>query len=147
MSFHQAAPSSAHATATMRANRGRDTGPEVSIRAALHRSGARFRKDYRLDLPGARVRPDIVFTRVRLAVFVDGCYWHGCRAHRSLPRSNVEFWKTKIETTRARDRRQTEALHEAGWRVMRIWEHEPVDDAVRRVLTALTLPVSGDGLS
>jgi len=93
------------------------------------------------------VRPDIVFTRVRLAVFVDGCYWHGCRAHRSLPRSNVEFWKTKIETTRARDRRQTEALHEAGWRVMRIWEHEPVDDAVRRVLTALTLPVSGDGLS
>lgn len=126
----------------MRANRGRDTGPEVSIRAALHRSGVRFRKDHRLDLPGGRVRPDLVFTRARLAVFVDGCYWHGCREHRSLPRSNAEFWAAKIEATRARDRSQTEVLREAGWRVIRIWEHEPVDEAVCRVIKALASPAT-----
>lgn len=137
MSSWQAPPSSAHATATMRANRGRDTAPEVSLRAALHRSGARFRKDLRLDLPGGRTRPDIAFTRQRLAVFVDGCYWHGCTEHRSLPRSNPDFWAAKIDATRTRDRRQTAILREAGWKVLRVWEHEPLDEAVRRVLEAI----------
>jgi DNA mismatch endonuclease (patch repair protein) len=128
------APSSPHATATMRANRGRDTGPEVALRAALHGLGLRFRKDVRLDLsPGRRVRPDIAFPGVRLAVFVDGCYWHGCTEHRSIPASNVRFWTEKIEGTRRRDAMQVDWLEAAGWTVLRIWEHEPLDAAVARV--------------
>lgn len=119
----------------MRANRGADTGPEVALRAALHRRGLRFRKNVRLDLaPGRRVRPDIVFPRLRLAVFVDGCYWHGCSQHRSIPASNSAFWRTKIEGTRERDQVQTDWLSDAGWTVLRVWEHEPVADAVERVI-------------
>ncbi len=122
----------------MRANRGRDTGPEVALRAALHRRGLRFRKDMRIDLPNGRVRPDIAFPRRRLAVFLDGCYWHGCSDHRSIPASNTEFWKAKIEGTRQRDAAQTGWLEVAGWTVLRIWEHESVDEAAGRVLEALS---------
>lgn len=132
-----ALPSSTHATATMRANRGSDTGPEIALRSALHREGLRFRKNYRLDFDEGRARPDVVFPAARLAVFVDGCYWHGCRDHRSLPQRNVEFWKAKIDGTRRRDDTQNRLLAGAGWRVIRIWEHEAVDDAVARVQRAL----------
>lgn len=93
-----------------------------------------------MDLPGGRVRPDVVFTRARLAVFVDGCYWHGCHEHRTLPRSNAEFWAAKIESTRARDRKQTEILRSAGWKVVRVWEHEPIEEAVGRILQELSAP-------
>jgi len=133
-----AAPSSEHATATMRANRGRDTGPEIALRSALHASGLRFRKNLRLDLTdGRRVRPDIVFTRVRLAVFVDGCFWHGCQEHRSLPSSNASFWKAKIEGTGQRDRRQALWLREAGWVVIRVWEHDVPDLAAQLIADAV----------
>lgn len=119
----------------MRANRGRDTGPEVTLRSALHARGLRFRKNHRLDLgDGRRVRPDVVFPGVRLAVFVDGCFWHGCRDHRSLPASNASFWKTKIEGTQERDRKQTAWLQEAGWKVMRIWEHDVPQPAVQAIV-------------
>lgn len=122
----------------MRANRGQDTAPEVALRAALHRQGLRFRKNARLDLgPGRRVRPDIVFSRAQLAVFLDGCYWHGCSEHRSIPATNSEFWRQKIEGTRRRDLRQTQWLKAAGWTVVRIWEHEDRDSAVKRVVAAL----------
>lgn len=142
-----AAPTSPHATATMRANRGRDTGPEVTLRAALHRRGLRFRKTLRIDLPGGRVRPDIAFPRWRLAVFVDGCFWHGCSEHRTIPARNSEFWRSKIEGTRIRDVEQTDRLQTVGWTVLRVWEHEAVDEAAERVSRALaglrcgTMPV------
>lgn len=119
----------------MRANRGRDTGPEVALRSALHAKGLRFRKDYRLDLhERRRVRPDIVFPRLRLAVFVDGCFWHGCQEHRSLPASNASFWKQKIEGTRQRDRDQVAWLEAAGWTVVRVWEHDLPEPALRTII-------------
>lgn len=119
----------------MRANRGRDTGPEVALRSALHARGLRFRKDHRLDLgEGRRVRPDVVFPKLRLAVFVDGCFWHGCQEHRSLPTSNAAFWRKKIEGTRQRDRQQVAWLEAAGWTVVRVWEHDLPDPAVQTIV-------------
>lgn len=119
----------------MRANRGRDTGPEVALRSALHARGLRFRKNMRLDLGDSRrVRPDIIFPSLRLAVFVDGCFWHGCQEHRSLPTSNAVFWKKKIEGTVQRDKKQVTWLREAGWTVVRVWEHDIPDRAQRIVV-------------
>lgn len=89
--------------------------------------------------PGRKVRPDIVFPRLRLAVFVDGCFWHGCREHRTIPASNVKFWTTKIEATRLRDLVQTEWLEAAGWTVLRIWEHDATVDAVNQVTHAVSM--------
>lgn len=125
----------------MRANRGRDTGPEVALRSALHAAGLRFRKNLRLDLgERRRVRPDIVFPSVRLAVFVDGCFWHGCQKHRSLPASNASFWKDKIEGTARRDQQHVRWLEEAGWTVIRVWEHDvpvPAEQQIRERVSAL----------
>lgn len=133
-------PSSPHATATMRANRGKDTSPELALRTSLHRNGLRFYKDRRLVLQaGRQVRPDIVFPKLRLAVFVDGCFWHGCRVHRTIPVSNAEFWTAKIEATRKRDVAQTGWLEAAGWTVLRIWEHESTEDALNRVASTVSL--------
>jgi DNA mismatch endonuclease, patch repair protein len=130
----------------MRANHGRDTGPEVALRSALHAHGLRFRKNLRLDLgDGRRVRPDVAFTRLKLAVFVDGCFWHGCLEHRSLPVANRAFWKAKIEGTRQRDQRQVEWLKAAGWTVMRVWEHdvpEPAEQAIVAIANDLRAPVT-----
>jgi DNA mismatch endonuclease (patch repair protein) len=121
----------------MRANRRTDTLPELRLRSELHRRGLRFRKDYRLDLEGLRVRPDIVFTRARVAVFVDGCFWHSCPRHAELPRANRPFWERKLARTVLRDAEASRALEEAGWTVVRVWEHEPVDDAASVVTAAL----------
>lgn len=122
---------------SMRANRRTDTLPELRLRSELHRRGLRFRKDYRLDLEGLRVRPDIVFTRARVAVFVDGCFWHSCPRHAELPRANRPFWERKLARTVLRDAEASRALEEAGWTVVRVWEHEPVDDAASVVTAAL----------
>jgi DNA mismatch endonuclease, patch repair protein len=131
----EAIPTSAHASATMRANRGKDTGPELALRRELHRRGARYRTNLRLDFDqGRRVRPDIVFTAARVAVFVDGCFWHGCNEHRSMPVRNSEFWCAKIEATRKRDARTDAWLVSEGWRVVRLWEHVPLADAADVVL-------------
>jgi DNA mismatch endonuclease (patch repair protein) len=124
----------------MRANRGKNTAPEVRLRSALHRAGLRFRKDVRLDLPLARVRPDIVFPRRKLALFVDGCFWHGCPQHGELPASNREFWSDKLERNRRRDAAQTRALEAAGWTVLRAWEHEPIEAVVERVVALVAAP-------
>jgi DNA mismatch endonuclease (patch repair protein) len=118
----------------MRANRGCDTGPEIALRSALHARGLRFRKNLRLDLgERRRVRPDIVFPGLRLAVFVDGCFWHGCQEHRSLPTSNASFWKEKIEGTARRDAQQATWLQEQGWTVIRVWEHDVPEHAERLI--------------
>jgi DNA mismatch endonuclease (patch repair protein) len=117
----------------MRANRGRDTAPELLLRSALHARGLRFRKDFPVRLPTVRARPDIAFPGVKLAVFVDGCFWHGCPQHGEIPVGNRDFWEAKISANKERDGRQTEALHSAGWTVIRVWEHEPVPPAVRNI--------------
>jgi len=122
----------------MRANRRTDTKPELALRQALHRQGYRFRKDYRLDLAdGKRVRPDIAFTARRVAVFVDGCFWHACPEHGSRPAANVWYWEPKLRRNVERDRAADAALAAAGWNVVRVWEHEPLEAAVTAVLAAL----------
>ena len=117
---------------SMQANRSRNTGPEVRFRAALHRLGLRFYK-HRRPVPGLRCEPDVVFPRVQLAVFLDGCYWHSCGEHGAQPTRNADWWRTKFERVRARDARNDDSLRAAGWTVLRVWEHEPPDQAARRV--------------
>jgi DNA mismatch endonuclease (patch repair protein) len=124
----------------MRANRRTGTKPEMALRRALHRQGWRYRKDYRLDLDGARVRPDIVFTARRVAVFVDGCFWHVCPEHGTQPAANTWYWGPKLTRNVERDRAADAALAAAGWHVVRVWEHEPLDAAVAVVVAALGPP-------
>ena len=124
--------SSPAARNTMKANRSTDTGPERALRSALHKLGLRFRKQFR-PLPGERITVDVAFTRVKVAVFVDGCFWHGCLDHGTTPKTHTEFWRMKIETNRRRDRETDERLTAAGWKVMRVWEHEDVTSAAALV--------------
>lgn len=107
----------------------KDTQPEVALRRALYGRGMRFRKTYPA-LPG---RPDIVFTRARLAVFVDGCFWHRCPVHGTAPKNNASWWSAKLEGNVARDRRQERQLVDSGWTVVRVWEHEDVGEACDRI--------------
>ncbi len=123
----------------MRANRRVDTKPEVVLRSELHRRGLRFRKDHRLDVDGVRVRPDVVFTRAKVAVFVDGCFWHSCSEHGRAPGTNQDYWEPKLARNVERDAEQDAALRAAGWSVVRVWEHtRPVEaaDAVQRLVQA-----------
>jgi DNA mismatch endonuclease (patch repair protein) len=121
----------------MQAIRRADTKPEVALRSALHRLGYRFRKDHRIKTSIRWVRPDIVFTKQRVAVFVDGCFWHGCPEHGHIPTRNVSYWLPKLNRNRARDAEVDELLGEAGWCVTRIWEHELTIDAVDLVARTL----------
>jgi len=121
----------------MQANRRRDTKPEVALRSALHRAGLRYRCDLRLQLPGGRVRPDIVFTRKKVAVFVDGCFWHSCPIHGSRPSVNQSYWSRKLARNIERDARDTILLQDAGWTVIRIWEHVSLDEALEEVRQAV----------
>lgn len=107
------------------------TKPEVALRRELHRRGMRFR----INHPGLPGRPDVAFTRVRLAVFVDGCFWHRCPEHGTLPRNNREWWRAKLDRNVARDRAKDTALAELGWAVLHVWEHEAVEAAADRVET------------
>lgn len=132
-------PTSPAATAVMRANRGRDTGPEVRLRSALHRAGLRFRKNLPVVAGEVRVRPDVVFPRRRIAVFSDGCWWHACPEHGTSPRSNVDYWLPKLVRNVERDRRVDAALRAAGWTVVRVWEHEDPEDAAKRVAAPVDL--------
>src|SRR6266540_4184179 len=123
MPLSSPAASSAAVTSVMRGNRRADTRPEVALRRELHRSGFRFRKDFAVRTPARVVRPDIVFTRWQLAVFVDGCFWHSCPDHGVKPRTNVEYWTRKLAVNIARDEAVNLALDAAGWSVIRFWEH------------------------
>jgi DNA mismatch endonuclease (patch repair protein) len=116
----------------MQGNRGRDTGPEVAVRSELHRRGLRFRK-HRAPIPGLRCQADIVFPIERVAVFIDGCFWHGCPEHGRRPSANGAYWSAKIERNRARDARNDVLLEQAGWAVVRAWEHEPPGSVASRV--------------
>lgn len=106
----------------MQANRGRDTAPEVAVRRLLHAAGLRYRVDF---APlGGRRRADIVFTRKRIAVFIDGCYWHGCSEHATYPKRNKDYWLPKLARNIERDRETDKILQRSGWTVLRYWEHE-----------------------
>ena len=108
---------------TMLGNRSRDTAPEMLVRRAVHAMGLRYRVAFRPE-PGIRRTADLVFTRARVAVFIDGCYWHGCPEHYIEPKRNVDYWRPKIARNRARDEETTAALAARGWRVLRFWSHE-----------------------
>ncbi|MFJ4334539.1 MULTISPECIES: very short patch repair endonuclease [unclassified Streptomyces] len=118
--------------ASMQSNRPRDTKPEKALRSAAHALGLRFKVSTR-PLPKVRRTADLVFTRVRLAVFLDGCYWHGCPEHHTLSATNTAYWTDKLETNRRRDRQTDQWLREAGWEVLRVWEHEDPTTAALRV--------------
>ena len=130
-------PSSEHARLSMRANRSVDSKLEVKIRSALHRAGLRFFKN-RVVGEVVRTRADIVFSKARIVVFVDGCFWHFCPEHGQLPVANGDFWQAKFARNQQRDRCVTESLESEGWSVVRIWEHEPIERAVAKVKKVLT---------
>jgi len=122
----------------MRSNRRRDTTPELALRSALHGLGYRFRVDFPVrGVSGRAIRPDLVFTRQRVAVFVDGCFWHRCPAHGTMPATNREYWEPKLAANRERDLRMTHDLQQAGWVVVRVWEHEPAGEAAELVAAAV----------
>jgi DNA mismatch endonuclease (patch repair protein) len=116
--------------------RQKGTRCEVELRRALHARGLRYRLQVPLLTKPRRVA-DIVFTRRKLAIFVDGCFWHGCPEHGTRPKSNADFWRDKIETNKRRDLDTNRRLTEAGWRVLRIWEHEDAEEAADRIMKAL----------
>ncbi|MCX5075220.1 very short patch repair endonuclease [Streptomyces sp. NBC_00513] len=118
--------------ARMSRQKSKDTKIEVALRKALHASGLRFRVHGR-PVKGVRREADIVFGPARVAVFVDGCFWHGCPEHATWPRRNAEFWRAKIEGNQARDRDTDARLAEAGWLAFRVWEHEPPAESAVRV--------------
>jgi DNA mismatch endonuclease (patch repair protein) len=118
---------------TMQSNRGRDTGPELLLRRELHRLGLRYRVNVRVE-PTLRRTVDIAFTKVKLAVFVDGCFWHGCPVHGTLPKTNTDFWSSKIQATKTRDLETSDALDRLGWRVLRFWEHDDPVESAKTVL-------------
>lgn len=124
-------PSSSQTRRRMQATPRRDTPCELAIRTAAHRLGLRFRVDW--PLPGSRTRADLAFPRARVAVFVDGCFWHGCPIHGTWPKANAEWWRDKIETNVRRDLNTTQRLEQRGWRVLRFWEHEDADNAAHAI--------------
>ncbi|MFJ7996950.1 very short patch repair endonuclease [Streptomyces sp. NPDC096310] len=128
--------SSTAVRAVMTANKGRDTKPERLLRSFLYRQGLRYRVNVR-PLPDLRRTADIVFPKARVAVFVDGCYWHGCPDHYRPATKRSDFWHKKIQGNQARDADTDSRLRERGWTVLRVWEHEAADAAAAKVIAAL----------
>ena len=125
-------PSSHEASLRMARVRQKDTKAELNLRKALHAKGFRYRLHVPLLNKPRRVA-DIVFSSARVAIFVDGCFWHGCPEHASWPKSNPEFWREKIETNRARDVDTDRRLESLGWSVVRVWSHEDAVAAAERI--------------
>lgn len=121
----------------MAAIRRTDTKQEVALRSALHRRGLRFRKDLAVRVEGRIIRPDIAFTRAKVAVFVDGCFWHSCPEHGRRPSKNVRYWSPKLEKNAQRDHEQTARLQAAGWHVLRLWEHVGLSTMTDEVAAAV----------
>ena len=125
-------PSSASVSQQMSRHPRRDTGPELALRRALHAAGYRYRVQY--PVPGwPRRTIDIAFTKRKVAVFVDGCFWHGCSIHRGVPTANKAWWQEKLTKNVARDVETTAHLLALGWNVVRVWEHEAAADALARI--------------
>lgn len=125
----------------MLANKRRDTSIELAVRRELHSRGLRHRVDF-APVPGLRRRADVVFTRARVAVFIDGCFWHGCPIRGTAPKRNAGYWGPKPAANVARDRDTDRRLTDAGWFVMRVWEHEGVSDASDRIEVAVRGAIS-----
>jgi DNA mismatch endonuclease (patch repair protein) len=121
----------------MRGNRKVDTKPEIRLRQELFSRGLRYRKNAALTTGIGTIRPDLIFGGPRVAVFVDGCFWHSCPTHGTEPKVNRAYWESKLRRNRARDQRVTEALSAEGWLVVRIWEHQPIVEAADLVQAAL----------
>lgn len=133
------------ASARMSRQRVKDTEPEVALRRELHRRGLRFFVNRRV-LPGVRREVDVVFPRVKVAVLCDGCFWHSCPTHRTTPKNNAEFWQAKLQRNEERDRDTDTRLVDAGWQVVRVWEHDNVveaADAIEREVRSRRGPGSG----
>ena len=113
----------------------RDTEPELALRRVLHAKGHRYRVHYKLH--GLRQRIDIAFVSKKVAVFVDGCFWHNCPEHGTFPKNNAEWWRNKLRENQERDRHTTQLLNRLGWTVMRIWEHEPPEAAAQSISSVL----------
>ncbi|WP_456378980.1 very short patch repair endonuclease [Thiolapillus sp.] len=116
--------------------RGKDTGPEMILRKALWSKGLRYRVHYKIT-----GRPDIVFPGKHVAIFVDGCFWHGCPEHGTKPKTNANFWRAKITSNISRDQKVTDELTNAGWHVLRFWEHEinnNLDSIIRKISVAVS---------
>ncbi|MCK0517650.1 very short patch repair endonuclease [Williamsia sp. DF01-3] len=123
----------------MSRQRRKNTAPEVEVRRELHARGVRFRTDVKLERD-LRTRADIAWRRLKLAIFIDGCFWHGCPEHATRPAANAEWWAVKLDGNIARDRRTDAILADRGWTVLRFWEHQaPADvaDAIVAVLRGL----------
>jgi DNA mismatch endonuclease (patch repair protein) len=125
---------------SMAANRRRDTGPEMKVRSLLHRAGLRYRVDHRIGTGRSAPRPDIAFTRQHVAVFIDGCFWHQCPEHATMPAANRAFWERKLRRNVERDRENDAALRDLGWTVLRFWEHEHPQDVAERIINAVRKP-------
>jgi DNA mismatch endonuclease (patch repair protein) len=120
----------------MLGNKARDTKPELAVRRLLHARGHRYRVDYR-PIKAVRSRADIAFTRRRIAVFIDGCFWHVCPIHATQPKANADYWGPKLARNVERDVETTVTLEAAGWTVLRYWEHEPPADVAAGIEAAL----------
>ena len=117
---------------SMQSNKGRDTKPELALRKAAHALGLRYRVSVR-PITEVRRTADLVFSKAKVAVFMDGCFWHGCPQHHTKSATNAEYWAEKLRRNRERDEETDRLLAEAGWRVLRIWEHEEPSEAAHRV--------------
>lgn len=126
------APSSLAAFNRMKAAKPRDTAPEKALRSELHKRGLHYRVDVR-PVKELNRRADIVFRSARVAVFVDGCFWHGCPKHGTQAKANKVFWKNKIKRNQERDAETNQLLKKAGWKVVRVWEHENSEKASKKI--------------
>lgn len=121
---------------SMLSNKRRDTSTELALRRELHSRGLRYRVDF-APVAGLRRRADVVFTRARIAIFIDGCFWHGCPIHATTPRRNADYWVPKLAANVARDRDTDHRLAQEGWGVIRVWEHEEPTLVANRVQAAV----------
>lgn len=126
----------------MLGNKSRDTSPELRVRSLVHRRGLRYRVAQR-PIPTLRRTADMVFRRAKIAVFIDGCFWHGCPEHYRPPSTNPDYWRDKIEGNRLRDQETDELLAQAGWEVLRFWEHEDEDEVADAVCAAVDANLGG----
>jgi DNA mismatch endonuclease (patch repair protein) len=124
---------------SMTSNRRRDTTPELAVRKLLHATGLRFRVDYPIRTSERAVRVDIAFQRAKLAVFIDGCFWHRCPQHGTMPTRNRDYWEPKLARNVERDAHHVELLEAEGWHVLRFWTHEPPE----RIRDSIAFKLSG----
>ncbi|MEU8498011.1 very short patch repair endonuclease [Streptomyces lavendulae] len=134
--MHAVPPSSPQVSARMSRQTSRDTNAERAVRRLLHASGYRYRTHF--PVPGMpRRKIDIAFTRAKLAVLIDGCFWHGCPEHATSPKANATWWRQKLDRNVERDRETNAQLLSTGWTVLRFWEHEPPEAVMRQVAMAV----------